>query len=207
MMQRTTISRFLLFAVAIFCLVGCQHDRSDDLPQHSGRIAKTEDDAKSIRALIPEAAGMRLSDLRALAEGIGEPKESDVADKSLTLIMLTLVVSPSDSKANLEEFNYLSKGYPDPSKIADLLDSSRFESKSRGTLVLSITDERITGFSCTVDNDVATGTVSYKLPELLSGSVKYVAQKNEGQWKITELSMPTRGINLRFENNSWKRKP
>ena len=70
-----------------------------------------------------------------------------------------------------------------------------------------IQQDRITDVTCEVDGKSATGTVSYKVPGMYSGEVKYVAEQQPTHWHITELIVSDYDIHLvRGEGGLWKEK-
>ena len=201
------LSLFFLSISLLVSACGCTANVVDESKQASSdEHLSTEGEKDAIRALIPEAAGIKLTDFQTLAESGGAPKESDVADKSLSLIILTLGCRPADSEEQQLEFSYASEGYPNASKIAEMFAEFKLESKTRGDLLLSITNDRITRFSCEIEGSNASGQFGYELPDLFRGSVNFLATKKNGSWSIVEFSMPSRQIQLRYSDGIWSRK-
>ena len=201
-MRRFLMSRSLFVLAA---LIGCSSETKTDKQENIPSPASEDVQAK-IQELIPAATGIKVTDFEHLANSGGAPKESDVKDKSLTLIMLTLSASPShDSPEQLQEFSYMSDSYPKPSKIAEWIMKSKLQSESRGPLVTPIPIDAIKHYSCQVEGEFASGEFGYELPELYRGNVNFKACNENGKWKITEFIMPARKIHLKFQNKIWTR--
>ena len=67
--------------------------------------------------------------------------------------------------------------------------------------------DRITGCTCEVQGDTATGVVSYKVPKLYQGQIEYVAKRKGDTWEITEFIMPVRKIHVvRSKKGAWELK-
>ena len=169
--------------------------------------AARADDGGDIRQVIPADAAMMRTDFMKLATDQSGPDASGVKDKSLTLMLLDLRIK--DDEESNEEFRFLTDGSPKPSMLASELLRERRTGERRILLepVTFIHADRITDFTCEVNGDKAAGTVSFKVPELYEGKVKYVAQKLGGQWFISEFFMPAYGIHLvRGGDGLWKQK-
>jgi len=168
------------------------------------------DDAEEIRKLVPSAAAMSLEDFDRLATSATAPKDSDVEDKSLTLMALTLRVTADEDQKALGQFRFLNTDTPKPSTLAkELTRNVKRVAGLRIPLgpVTFIHADRITNFTCEIDGRKATGTVSFKVPELYQGKVDYVARRTDGKWQITEFLMPARGIYIvRGKDGKWRRK-
>jgi len=68
--------------------------------------------------------------------------------------------------------------------------------------------DRITGITCDVNGDSASGVVKYQVPGLYEGETRYRAEMKNGDWYITELMMTDLKIHLvRADKGLWKRKP
>jgi hypothetical protein len=166
------------------------------------------DDAAEIRKLIPFASAMKLADLDRLAMSPTSPKESDVEDKSLTLMFLTFPMT-TDEKAR-EQFRFLVTTVPKPSDLVrELYRNVVGKGRFRVALgpVTFIQADRITDFTCEIDGERAAGTVSFEVPELYEGKADYVARRTDGKWQIAEFMMPGRGVHIvRGEKGKWRRK-
>jgi hypothetical protein len=154
-------------------------------------------DVDEIRKLIPAAAAMSLKDFDKLATSATTPKPSDLQQKTLTLMLLTVKAATTDEKA-LEEFRYLN-GVPKPSQLAKEI--TRFVyGRGRFRIALGpvtmIHADRITDCTCNVEGDKATGRVSFRVPNLFEGKVNYVARRREGKWRIEEFFMPAHQIHI-----------
>jgi len=165
-------------------------------------------DVKEIRNLIPAAAGMTLSDMDMLAMSPTTPNPSDVESKTLTLMLLSLKVR--DDEKSRKEFRHLTAGVAKPSQLAEeIYRLVKGSGKLRFALgpVTMIHSDRITDFTCAVEGDKATGTVTFSVPELFEGQVNYVAQRRDGKWKIEEFMMPLHEIHIAVaDNGNWVQK-
>ena len=148
---------------------------------------------------------MSLSDFDKLATSATAPKPSDVEQKSLTLMLLTLKVT-EDEKAQAE-FRFLTDVAPKPNQLANEI--TRFV-RGRGRLrfalgpVTILHADRITDCTCIVEGDKATGKVSFRVPKLLEGKVNYVARRTEGKWRIEEFEIPAHDVHIiRTKDNKW----
>jgi len=166
------------------------------------------DDMGEIKAQIPPASAMVEEDYLKLARAEAVPDKSG-EDRSLTLTLLELRVR--DDETAKEQFRYLVEGYPQPATLGkEACRVAEVRSKRRRHILLGpvtlIHKDRITDFTCEVSGDKATGTVSFKVPELYQGKVDYVATKFGGKrWFITEFTMPAYGIHLvRAHDGQWK---
>jgi hypothetical protein len=224
-------------------------------PELSSPQPNADDVAAEIRKLIPEASAMARQDLERLATYSTAPKEADVEEKSLTLMLFTLnlpaarrptgsnvdeVVSKPSEKASIEQilpepagpveeppfaesqlpalandqrkeqFQFLTSRIPKPARIAQEI--YRGTRQPDGTIapqgsVTFLHADRITGCSCKVDGDTATGTVAFEVPELYRGKVDYVAVRKDDSWQIREFIMSAYGIHLvRDAEGKWKKK-
>lgn len=173
----------------------------------SGKMAAAADQDEIKRA-IPADSAMMEADFDKLAMSETSPKRSDVEDKSLTLILLTLQVK-NDAKAK-QQFRYLTKVPPKPSELAVEICHQRRTGK-RIILQQPITflqAHHIRDFTCDVQADRASGTVSFMAPNLYEGKVEYAAGKFAGKWFITEFKMPAYDITLvRGNDGLWIEKP
>lgn len=162
------------------------------------------DDAADIKALIPAATAMSLDDLKKLATATEGFKPSDFAEQSLTLILLS--VQRGRSEEAEKEFKWLSET-ADPRAVVDEMRRQGPILKKLGLHLEPFTcvrADRITGCTCTVKEDTATGTVSFQVPDLYAGKFDYVAKRNQGKWQIVELMMPARKIHIvRNEKGTW----
>jgi len=178
---------FLFVALSAACLAGCG-------------------DAYAIRKLVPAATAMTDEEYQAMARATELPREEWFDNKSLTMLFVTeMSVILADDKGATEseeskaEFHWL--GVPKPADLAHEIDRSSSRPK---TLIHS---DRITNVECNRNQDIATGTISFKVTYLCEGRVGYVAIKKNGAWVITELTMPAHGIHIiRNELGTWQRK-
>ena len=176
-----------------------------------GLFNASADDSKEIRELIPSESAMMRADFEKLGTS-NVPKASDVADKSLTLMLLAFMrVEEGQTPKQQEQFRYLlTDGRPPtPSDLAREVCRERRTGKRRIVLapVTSIHGDRITNCTCNIEKDVATGTVSFQAPRLYQGKVDYVARRVKGKWLIVEFIMPAYKIHiLRGKEGMWKEK-
>ena len=198
----TATLRFLDETTFVFSLIA--RDASGGISYHQEGKAKrtlsrpkTTDDATVIRKLIPAASAMARQDMDKLARSHTIPKASDIEEKSLTLMFLTLPLT--DDKEAKEQFRYLTKVIPPPADIArefyrgDLRVGKVTLSKGPVTCIHA---DRITDCTCKVDGDVAKGTVSFEVPRLYKGKVEYVAKRKDDKWQIEEFIMSAYGIHV-----------
>ena len=136
------------------------------------------------------------------------PSYADITDKSLTLQLFAMKPNSDRTKEQLEEYKTL-VDIPKPSELA----AEIYRVRRIGSLIIplgpvtAIHAERITDFTCTVDDDDAQGTVSFKVPDLYQGKVQYVAQRKNGKWQITEFLLPAHGIHIvRGDSGLWSEK-
>jgi hypothetical protein len=182
-----TIRRLLMLSLIFAALAAAAH----------------ADDKEEIKKLIPAATAMKKADFQELATSERAPSADQIEDKSLTLMLLALRPPAEVTEEHNAEFSYVGEGFPQPSKIAAEVAGGRF-SIAPATFIHA---KRITDITCEVTGDEATGVISYKVPDLYQGKVHYVAQRKEGAWAITELSMPAHKIFIvRGENGLWQEK-
>jgi hypothetical protein len=168
------------------------------------------DDAAEIKALIPAASAMSLADFDKLATSETGPDPAAVEDKTLTLMLLALRVQEGEAAKTQFRFLGAEGAYPPPQKLAQEI--TRFVRRVGGVRVATgpvtmIQSDRITDCTSRVDGDQATGTVSFRVPDLYEGQVDYVARRREGKWRIEEFSMKAYGVHIvRGEDGKWKQK-
>ena len=178
-----------------------------------GLLHASADDAQVIRELIPCESAMMRADFDRLATSPSTLKPADVEDKSLTLMLFAqMKVEKGQTTEQQEQFRYLLGDrpvMPKPSDLAKEMCRDRRTGKRRIVLapVTYIHGDRITDCTCNVDGDVATGTVSFKVPRLYQGEVDYVARRLEGNWFIVEFIMSAYKIHIiRGDDGMWKEK-
>jgi hypothetical protein len=146
---------------------------------------------------------MSKADFQKLATSETPPRADDIADKSLTLMLLALQPPAEQTDAHKAEFDYIGERVPTPARLAAEIAGGRL---SLGPVTF-IHLRRITDITCEVAGDKATGVVSYKVPDLYLGKVNYVAQRKDNAWQITEFSMPAHKINIvRGDHGLWQEK-
>jgi hypothetical protein len=168
-----------------------------------GSVARA-DDAAEIKKLVPEAAAMSREDFDRVAHSRTAIKPSEMEDKSLTWMVFTIPVVRGTPKAALEQFKF------DDLKPGRLLAEWSRSTAADGVavpkgLITAIHADRITGLTCKVEGDKATGTVSFKVPHLYQGKVDYVARRTGGKWQIVEFHLPGRGVHIvRNPKGMWE---
>jgi hypothetical protein len=164
--------------------------------------------AADIKALIPAATAMSPDDFQKLATSAEGMKPSDFAEQSLTVMLLG--VQRGRSEEAEKEFKWLFEGgMAKPSAIVDEISRQGPLLRKLGVRPEPITfvhADRITGCTCTVKADTATGTVSYQAPGLYEGKFDYIAKREKGKWQITELVMPARKTHIvRNAKGMWEK--
>ncbi|NQT40203.1 MAG: hypothetical protein HQ581_22110 [Planctomycetes bacterium] len=167
--------------------------KSPSMRRQAGSPAppETNADARAIRRRIPAAAGMSNADFRRLAMGTTMPGADSLADQSLTLASMTVPMQrPDTAAANVlreEEFSYIDDELVQPHQLVGVLSGSVWLGYCS-----VIQHDRITEFTCTVDDDRAQGTVAFEEPGLYRGKIAYTAERTEEGWWITGFEMPAR---------------
>ncbi len=177
-----------------------------------GNQAGGGDPAAEIIRLIPAATAMTQAQFDTLFATKSHPALYDPQETSLTLRILELRPAADASQEARDEFELLAD---DPAtlaavKIRDAISPVptrrlrkpwNYVAPGPRTMVRA---ERITGQTCELSGDAATGTVSYEVPDLYRGKFNFVAKRSDGRWQITELAMPARKIHLlRKEGGGW----
>lgn len=119
-----------------------------------------------IRKLVPEASAMKQADFEKLARSAA-PNLEDIEEKSLTLMLLQVKITPDASAAQRKELRYQQP--PKPDELA--AEIYRIASRDGKRVVLKgpvtfLSANRITNVTAEVEGDQATGTVSFKAPNL-----------------------------------------
>lgn len=165
-------------------------------------------DADAIRALIPRAAGLTdeefsewMEELDVVSRSATTPKPAEIefASRQKSLTVILYVGRPGFFGEGQSQFQYLKPEVaPASAMVAEMRRKSPGDVSSRddpGGVTL-IHADRITDFTCEIEGDTATGTVSFEVPELYRGKVDYMAHRNDGKWRITEFSMPAFAVRL-----------
>jgi hypothetical protein len=165
------------------------------------------DDESEIRQAIVTDSSMMAADFESFARQATKPDRTLIEDQSLTLVLLTLDVQ--DSLKAREQFRFLKAPHPKPSELADEL----YRTKKTGKRVILLQPitfihaDRITDLTCEVKDDAASGSVSFKVPELYQGKVDYKARKHEGRWYVVEFGLPAYSMSVAIGNDGqWKMK-
>ena len=120
--------------------------------------------AEAIRALIPAAAGIQNAVMERIAASPTAPTPDSFESKTLTTMLFTYEAGPSGlNKGQAEEFRFLMPK-PKPTVLAG--ESGRTQQLGYFSM---IQPDRITDFTCRVDEDRAEGVVSFTVPELYEG--------------------------------------
>ncbi len=163
------------------------------------------DDKANIRALIPASSAMSKKDFDRLAM-LAAPALAQFDDKSLTVVMLMQMGKRSDDKEKQKEFQLLGEGAARPDVLAgEISRPVRIGGLtiSKGPITI-IHADRITDFTCRIKDNTATGTVSFKLPKICQGKVRYVARRTGDTWRIEEFIMPAHKIHvIRNPKGKW----
>jgi hypothetical protein len=161
-----------------------------------------------IRFSIPETTAMTQEDFDILfdrkpKQTVFEPKQT-----SLTLQILGLPPAADVSPEARDEFELLvsDPGVAVLEKIRDemapplpLRVRRYFPNYVAPGPRSMIRANRIKEFTCEVNGDTATGTVTFEVPKLYRGKFNYAAKRVGRRWQITELAMPARKIDLLWE--------
>ena len=155
-----------------------------------------------IRKLVPEASAMKQADFEKLARSAA-PNPEDIEEKSLTLMLLHVEITPDDSAAQRKEFRYQQP--PKPDELA--AEIYRIASRAGKRVVLKgpvtlLSADRITNVTADVQGDNATGTVNFKAPELYEGAVQYTARREDDAWRITEWRVPAYDVHLIYDDEA-----
>lgn len=160
-----------------------------------------------IRKLVPEASAMKQADFERLARS-AMPKKTDVDEKSLTLMLWNVEITPDASEAQNKEFRYHRP--PKPRELVDEVYRVALRVGKRVVLkgpVTFLSADRITNVTAGVEGEQAVGTVSFKAPKLYEGTVHYTARRQDNAWRITEWRLPAHGMHLVYddETSRWTR--
>lgn len=161
---------------------------------------------EQIREYITQATAMRRSDFNRMAGMTSAPKPEDFEDKSLTLLLFTYRFPPDEKT---EQFQLLSEFPPKPSELARVLNRGigRYPLFIPTAPVSLLQQDYITDLTCEVEGDRASGVVSFRVPKVFAGKVKYIAEKTATHWHITDLMMSDLDLHLvRGDGGLWKAK-
>ena len=133
---------------------------------------------EQIREYITQAAAMQRADFNAIARATGTPKVEDYSDKSLTLVLLCNKGIREEGK--FDQFQFQTDRTPRPNELVGEVNRGLgWLSTILPTAPVSmIHQDRITDITCEVKGNKATGVVSYQVPGMYFGKVKYIAEKN-----------------------------
>jgi len=168
--------------------------------------------AEQIRRLIPRAAGVPMAVFEKIARSPTTPKLSDFDDQALTIALL--FEPPVQTKAARKEFRSLRDpaAMAKPAELAQEIAGPRWITGSKIARKLlrpyatMIHADRITGVTCKVEGEQATGTVAFRVPKLYEGKIPYVARRKDGDWRIVEFRLPCHGFRVvRDAEGKWKR--
>jgi len=162
---------------------------------------------EQIREYITQAAAMQRADFNAIARATGTPKVEDYSDKSLTLVLLFNTGIREEGK--FDQFQFQTDRTPRPNELVGEVNRGLggYPLFLPTAPVSMIHQDRITDITCEVKGNKATGVVSYQVPGMYFGKVKYIAEKTPTHWYITELIVSDYDIHLiRGERGLWKEK-
>ena len=177
-----------------------------------GDQAGAGDPAAEIIRLIPAATAMTQAQFDTLFATKSHPALYDPQETSLTLRILELRPAADVSQEARDEFELMAddpatlaavqiRDAISPVPVRRVRNPWNYVAPGPRTMVRA---ERITGHTCELSGDAATGTVSYEVPDLYRGKFNFVAKRIDGHWQITELAMPARKIDLiRREGGGW----
>ncbi len=204
----------LMLLIGALLFAGCSSaedssnaDTVDNEPSKPKSEKASPGDLKKARnqilSQLPEAAGMKNADFQILAMSQSLPRLTGFEDQSFSLLVFNLSLDPINLDAaykDLEkEFQYLNRDNPRPSDIADAIRASA----SKGYASF-LQPEGLSDFTCQLDGSKARGAVSFRLKDLIQGRVHYVAEKTNGDWKITEFHLPTWEARTVLKAGTWK---
>lgn len=144
------------------------------------------------KKLLPEAAGIRNSDFKALSKN---PRTEAVRSKSLSLVLLSLKPPGKNPDAH-KEFRILGEGL----KVSEILEAMSI-SKDQG-YVSFIQPKYITDCICQSTAERAEGVVTFQ-SDLFAGHIPFVAKATKDGWIITEFQLPHYKIRVVREDGIW----
>jgi len=169
-------------------------------------------EAGEIKKLVPAATAMSNAEYKVTCELTNAPTEELYENKSLTMLILTTLWWESKMYSNMIHPDRTKEGEDADAKaefewLELLIPFEALQEIDRGerrpkTIIHA---NRITDVTCHVDEDRATGCVSFTVPRICRGKVNYVAVKSDGVWKITEFHMPAHKLDIRKEGDEWRR--
>ncbi len=181
----------------------------DESPLHDQWSAATKpaenETAEIIRRLIPTAAGMPAETFVEFASGTAAPSMSDLTGHGVsTSIMILRIVLPKEAMEVLypkmvEELQFTSDT-PHPDAFAAAL----LRTMPLGYASM-IARQDITGVTCNVDGNSASGEVTFEVPDVYGGKFSYVARRTGDSWRITEFRLPARSWRFVLDDDgTWK---
>ena len=161
--------------------------------------------AKQIRMQIPAVTAISAKTFRVIAQAAAMPKMSAFRNQSVTAVLM--FSSPKDAEAAGKHFRSLKRGLAKPAELAEEIYRTVGVGKLRVRVApcTLIHAERITDFTCKVSGEIATGSVSFRVPDLYEGKIDYVARRKGTAWQIEEFKLPGYGKNVvRDATGLWK---
>lgn len=153
--------------------------------------------AERIKALIPEASSVSIAEWQRITDSAGHiGKLEDMPNQSLSLVISMISVPKCKETLWVDGEG----GTANPRVLADAMEKS----KEKGYATL-LQPEFITECKCSVANDKAEGTVTFRVKGLFGGKVDFTARQKDGAWSIEEFRLP--GCELRTQrgaNGRWK---
>lgn len=159
---------------------------------------------EALKELASEAASMTPEAFMDVTHGGGTVSLDGEGNEPLTLVLLThLLQRGPDAATASQPISYGSGGAaPNPAHLAEALfpgRSAAYASFIRSDYVTELTQK--------VGQGEVTGVVSFEAPGVYSGSVRYVARRSNGGWRVEELSIPAGGIRVVLTGDgTWKRR-
>jgi hypothetical protein len=186
--------RAFLLVVAL-CVAGCSKPPA---PADAAPAPGADDfTAEKAKALVPEAAGVPAEELREVFKKLSGATvvnadelskwQSTKGDTLTWLIGVKYFVTPGEAPKS--SFRLLDD-WPNPHDLTNAFYGPKDkDGKFRQTATL-IHPEYITDCTCKVNDDTATGTVTFKADKAYEGKAEYTARKKDGAWRIEEFRLP-----------------
>ena len=188
----------MLLSFAVPLLIGCQRDGTSPSASSGPGLATRKEPTpeRRIREQLPAAAGMPIRALDTIIASASSPPLSRMEDQSLTMLLLFLDAEPPTPEAAAE----FHRESTDPASLVELVTRSRDE----GYATVVRLDE-IDEFTCLVEGDRATGTVTFHMGAILRAKVGYEAARDGETWRIETFKLPAWGLTTqRGEDGFWK---
>ena len=155
------------------------------------------------KKLLSEAASIPLDEFNNLAGDIKGPNTTAVRGEPLSLVLLMLnpFQAAEENEKVRRDFWYLTERLVKPSELVAAVTISRNQGYAS-----FLQPEYITNLEAEEAGDTAVGHAGFTVPKLYSGRVEFKASRNNGNWLITEFTLPNYGITLRIDSEGeWQR--